>query len=144
MIIIIDDPVIRGQITLPTKGKLFHGRAWYDKKSLEKELSKHDISMIVNLREDQDDIESFHFPFPDFGVPDDLEDFKQKLSIIINALESGKNIFVHCWAGIGRTGTLIAIILKNFGKTSEEALQIVKDQIGGPETLSQISFVKDY
>ncbi len=48
-------------------------------------------------------LEVLHLPVPDFGIPADMESWNSALLQIAEAARSGKNIAVHCLAGIGRT-----------------------------------------
>lgn len=53
------------------------------------------------------------FPIPDLGVvPDD--DYDTVASAIDEALARG-GVYVHCWGGIGRTGTVIGCVLADEG-----------------------------
>ena len=38
-------------------------------------------------------------------------------------LQTGRKIYLHCWGGIGRTGTTVGCYLVRSGKTGEEALR---------------------
>lgn len=38
------------------------------------------------------------------------------------ALAAGHNVYVHCWGGIGRTGTVVGCYLVRHGLTGEQAL----------------------
>ena len=44
------------------------------------------------------------------------------LNAVDNALAEDRNIYVHCWGGIGRTGTAIGCYLVRQGHTGEQAL----------------------
>ena len=60
------------------------------------------------------------FPIPDFGVVDD-DDYDVATATIERVLEHGA-VFVHCWGGIGRTGTVIGCVLIDEGMTCDEAI----------------------
>ncbi len=34
-------------------------------------------------------------------------------------------VYVHCWAGIGRTGTVVGCLLREQGLTADEALGVI-------------------
>ena len=56
---------------------------------------------------------------------------------------SGKNLAIHCYAGIGRTGLIAASILIKMGMQVDEAL-IKLSQTRGlrvPETIQQITWL---
>ena len=44
------------------------------------------------------------------------------LDAIDSAMERGETVYVHCWGGIGRTGTVVGCWLRRRGYTGEEAL----------------------
>ena len=43
-------------------------------------------------------------PIRDFGVPDDTDSFQGLLDILAASLNAGRNVLIHCAAGVGRTG----------------------------------------
>ena len=45
------------------------------------------------------------------------------LDAIDAALDGGKTVYVHCWGGVGRTGTVVGCWLVRHGKTGDEALR---------------------
>ena len=61
------------------------------------------------------------------GVPRSPLQTAGILDAIDKALEDGKNVYVHCWGGIGRTGTVVGCWLVRHGMTADEApAQIVE------------------
>jgi protein-tyrosine phosphatase len=46
------------------------------------------------------------FPIPDVHIVGD-DDYDKTLAHIRNELDAGKVVYVHCWGGKGRTGTVI-------------------------------------
>lgn len=103
------------------------------------------VSVVVLLAEDDEciqrtgrNLQSFyheqglevlHLPIPDFGIPDN-DSLQKAVSDAINYLEQGKNLAVHCNAGIGRTGMFIACLVKKvMGKSGESAIQWVRQYI---------------
>ena len=73
------------------------------------------------------------------------------LDAIDIALESRRNVYVHCWGGIGRTGTTVGCYLVRHGMTGEQSLaqlgewwkQVPKSAYfpRSPETDRQAKFV---
>lgn len=71
-------------------------------------------------------------------------------SIIKREIDTGQGIVVHCVGGIGRTGTVLGCVLKDFGFQAEEILTYL-DRInklrgvrGWPETKWQAEMVRKY
>jgi protein-tyrosine phosphatase len=73
------------------------------------------------------------------------------LHSIDEALQNGGKVYVHCRAGIGRTGTVAATWLANQGMTSQAALDLLLqkwqavdkhlEEPHTPETQAQRQFV---
>jgi hypothetical protein len=61
------------------------------------------------------------FPIGDFGLPSP-EQMNRILDTIDQGLQEGRKIYLHCWGGIGRTGTTVGCYLVRHGKTGTEAL----------------------
>ena len=72
------------------------------------------------------------------------------LDLIESAIDAGAPVYVHCWGGIGRTGTVVCCWLVERGLSGEQALVeiallrdgIRKRQIISPEMPGQQDFVK--
>jgi protein-tyrosine phosphatase len=66
------------------------------------------------------------------------------------ALEAGRTVYVHCWGGIGRTGTVLGCYLVEHEVSVAEALAEIRrcrrrTKDGwkkSPETQEQVDFVK--
>ena len=62
-----------------------------------------------------------------FGIsPQDYSRIFDTLRIANNSLFQRKNVFIHCSAGIDRTGLFAYVLLKTGGFTKEQALEILK------------------
>ncbi|MCP4347218.1 MAG: hypothetical protein GY795_17030 [Desulfobacterales bacterium] len=58
---------------------------------------------------------------PDFETPT-VKHMEYILDTIDAALEQGHRVYIHCFAGIGRTGTVAGCFLARHGMSGEEAL----------------------
>jgi len=86
----------------------------------------------------------FHaFPIPDRGVPPSREDLIKLVGKLEKALETGKNVAVHCRQGIGRSSLVIASVLVSAGEEPNEAFRRIEKARGTPvpDTLEQRDWV---
>ena len=76
------------------------------------------------------------------------------LNTIDKAINNGNCVYVHCWGGIGRTGTVVGCYLVRHGMPNEQAIKTV-DQLykthpiniyhpQSPETDEQIEFIRNW
>jgi hypothetical protein len=71
------------------------------------------------------------------------------LKTITGAIDSGRRVYLHCWGGHGRTGTVVGCLMKSRGLTTAEALsQLARLRLNSPfgrkpspQTPDQIDFV---
>ena len=73
------------------------------------------------------DLKYRSFPVPDMGVPASKDVMASILTAIRSETDAGRACYVHCWGGIGRTGTVIGCFLRDQGMTADEALEKVQD-----------------
>jgi protein-tyrosine phosphatase len=64
-------------------------------------------------------------PIPDQGTPS-AEEMRAILDAVDAAVEAGHTVYVHCWGGIGRTGTVVGCYLVRQGRSGAEALQEIE------------------
>jgi Dual specificity phosphatase, catalytic domain len=62
-------------------------------------------------------------PIIDTSVPHDASQIRELISVIRSALAKKRGIYVHCRAGIGRTGLLIGCYLAEEEKDGEDGLE---------------------
>src|SRR5271166_175773 len=135
---------------LPTpSGELYHG-PMPDLGVLE-ELEEQGFDAIWNMGKELRPIiaiEQHYVPLvlhgdvPDYGTPKDIGHFVGQLQKIVGMLRAGKKIYLHCHGGVGRTSLALASIKVMFGSSAEAALKSAYNAAGGPETKSQIEFVR--
>lgn len=83
-----------------------------------------------------------NLPMPNFGVPADAAGFRRDVGEIARALERGESVMLHCAAGLGRTGSTAACVLKSLGLPTDEALQRVRDAGSNPQNAQQSGLVE--
>ena len=85
-----------------------------------------------------------YLPIPDFDVPP-AEGLRLALAEVRFVAESGRNIAVHCHAGIGRTGLFMACLARQvFAMAGSTAIQWVQQYIEhAVESDIQYSFIQD-
>jgi len=85
----------------------------------------------------------------DLDVPS-LDLMVQILAEIESKITKNEVVYVHCWGGVGRTGTVVACHLINSGLSADEALARIPEMRAGrfredrpsPETPEQNAFVR--
>ena len=121
----------------------------------------HGISMVVMLAGEneakkitginliekykQKGFEVTRFPIEDFGVPE-ISKVRRIIPGILSHSKAGGNIVIHCHAGVGRTGMLMACLAKiGLGYSPEESIRWVREYIPGavevPEQEQLVKFV---
>lgn len=83
---------------------------------------------------------------PDFGILDDYGDAADTISRIVNDLEDGSAVVVHCRGGIGRSSTIAAAVLTQMDVDPEDAMDRIATARGMkvPETPAQRMWVHGY
>ena len=93
------------------------------------------------------------FAITDFGLPS-----KSQMSAILDcidqALAGGHKLYLHCWAGIGRTGTTVGCYLVRHGMSGEQALGKLAEMYAtssqsrlyshSPENPTQFNFIRNW
>ncbi len=83
-------------------------------------------------------------PVPDGGAPT-LEQAAEFIRFVAMNRLKNQAVAVHCEAGLGRTGTLLAVHLISTGKTAAEAIQTIRAfEKSAIETERQIEFLEKY
>lgn len=115
----------------------------------EGELPAYD-GLLPELTEQQ--VRYRRLPILDHGVPESPAHMVKILDVIDSELAAGRCVYVHCRAGIGRTGTTVGCHLIRSGLGNDDALdrlQTLWQQCGRalrwatiPETSEQVDFVR--
>jgi hypothetical protein len=96
-------------------------------------------------------VEHRRLSIPDRGTPTP-EGMERILDTIDAALEAGQVVYVHCYGGIGRTGTVVGCYMARQGMRGESALKEIARLRRGtpdgwqrsPETDEQREMVRDW
>lgn len=145
------DAGIRAFINLQQAGEMASGNKKYDEDYTK--IFRH----FLNQNNEKDIEDGFlkRFPIPDRDVP--TIEFMVKILNEIDLLQS-KNIpaYIHCWGGIGRTGTVVGCWLMRHGIVErrtvlDEIFQLRKAYVDqmflsfrSPETETQEQFILDW
>lgn len=112
------------------------------------ELAEAGVTLFLDLTKDGELEPYAHLVEPpashvrmairDFSVPT-REQLTEVLDTIDAELRAGGLVYVHCWAGCGRTGVVVGAWLVRHGMTPNAALARIADArgLGCPQTLEQ-------
>jgi atypical dual specificity phosphatase len=146
--------------TVIDPGRLIAGRhpcAWGQENAWTEvsELARAGVTLFLDLtREGELDPYSslvepparhLRMPILDFSVPS-REQLVATLDEIDRELARGGLVYVHCWAGCGRTGVVVGSWLVRHGADPKEALDRIAEArgLGCPQTLEQRLVVLDW
>jgi protein-tyrosine phosphatase len=133
-------------------------------------LIRVNVNVVINLMEEDEknyenksfydygpylnkhNIETHRLPIKDLSIPS-IETMKKILSIVQDSIRQKKIVYLHCWGGVGRTGTAVGCFLLNNSLASKEnVLETINylkrttsiDKRQSPETEEQRQFVMEW
>ena len=126
--------------------------AFYDL-TREGELPPYLPDLLEEARAYGREIHYRRFPIGDFGLPTHAQ-----MTDILDALDAtlaeGRRVYLHCWGGIGRTGTTVGCYLVRHGLGGQQALDRLMELYRtaeqslvhprSPETDAQAEFVRTW
>jgi atypical dual specificity phosphatase len=115
-------------------------------------LRQQGIQLLLTLTEDRirrDWVDEagllvFHVPMIDMEAPS-VEQLDRCISVIHRAKETQMGVAVHCGAGLGRTGVVLAAYFVNNGLSAQNAISRVRRlRPGSIETEEQAEVIEEY
>jgi protein-tyrosine phosphatase len=82
-------------------------------------LDAHEMPAELVTAYDTSALTILRYAIPDFGRPADAGGLAAFVSDLLDRLRRGETIYLHCLAGIGRTGTVLACLLKTAGAAGD-------------------------
>lgn len=90
---------------------------------------------------------TFHtFPIEDRCVPEEQGALRELLNGLVEALQGGKGVGLHCRAGIGRSSIVAASAMKRLGIDPHEAIDRISRarRCSVPDTEEQMEWVRHF
>ncbi len=89
-------------------------------------------------------VEYINFPIPDRDIPKSNQMTKSLVSKLMDRLNSGNTIVIHCRMGIGRSSIISALLLFQMGYKFEEAINHISKirRLKVPDTKEQIDWLR--
>ncbi|MEK6221958.1 MAG: tyrosine-protein phosphatase [Chloroflexota bacterium] len=88
-------------------------------------------------------IQVLYLPIIDFDVPKDSQAFQHTVQAAVEHAQEGRNLVVHCYAGLGRTGMFLGVMARRIlGQDGKQAVTFVRKYIEGAiQTDEQLDLV---
>jgi len=122
-------------------------------------FARHRITRFVDLTHPTDPLESYErwldpgslrlsHPIVDMGTTT-IPHMARILDDVDEAIASGATVYVHCWGGLGRTGTVVGCWLRRHGLDGGDPIQTIAElrrdlpdgSLASPQTAAQRAMV---
>lgn len=161
----MDKPIINSYCVFPDK--VYAGEYAGDKENPQQKVNRLEmfgITHFIDLTEKDElkpynhlldtYIEHCRFPIKDVSVPKSHQDVYELMKKIESIISDDDNkVYIHCWGGIGRTGTIVACLYEYFGEDFASALKHLRENFKDcpksqwretPETQDQLDFIRGF
>lgn len=161
----MDKPIEHSYCVFP--GKVYAGEYAGDLQNPEhkiRRLEEFGITHFIDLTEEGElnpyqhlldsYVEHHRFPIKDVSVPESYQDVYDLMEYIDSILSNDENkVYVHCWGGVGRTGTIVACLYEYYGESYENAVNHLRQSFKDcpkshwrhtPETEEQLDFIREF
>jgi len=112
------------------------------------------LAAATSLGIDPGELTFLRHPIRDVSVPRRTQEMRDILRAIRRERHRGRTLYLHCWGGRGRTGTVVGCVLNElFGHRGDEALSVLSSRwqacaksasSGSPETEEQRHYVREW
>lgn len=121
---------------------------FYDLTEKDEDHLSYDKILFHEGEEGHRVVEYKNLPIRDFTAPS-AQNVMTTLDSIDQDIASGKKVYVHCYAGVGRTGTVVGCYLVRHGLSGQAALERIAELRQGvpswfarsPEAQSQVDLI---
>ena len=96
---------------------------------------------------EEKNVRAYSMPIKNYGIPAQIKknEYSQIIRDCVTQLELNKNVYLHCYAGLGRSGMFASLILKALGLDSNQCINHVRNcRPGTIETEEQEKFVINF
>lgn len=103
---------------------------------------------LINFKQTLENFGFMHLvePIDDFSVPktDRVKNVREIIKKIVSLVEIDKSVLVHCNKGLGRSGLIVALVIKFMDAISDPVSHLRKFRFGAVETSEQLRFIAEF